>query len=62
MRFYAAGLSRARASQVMDLLNLAPEIQAQSLKAATSNLPSERHLRAFAGVAECPKQYRIDKS
>jgi hypothetical protein len=57
-----AGLSRARVTQIMNLLNLAPDIQERLLflptAAAGRDSLSEQHLRGIAGCIDWQQQRR----
>ena len=60
------GISRARVTQIMNLLNLAPDIQEQILFLAwieSGRDPiTERHLRPIAAVADWRKQRQVWRS
>jgi hypothetical protein len=54
-------VTRARLTQIMNLLLLAPDIQEEILLADTRRaaLPSERHLRAVVAIAEWSMQRKL---
>ena len=55
-------VTRARLTQIMNLLNLAPDIQGQILIPALGQvLPAERQLRKVASCVEWAKQRRLWK-
>ena len=51
-------VTRARMTQIMNLLNLAPDIQEQILFAAEGDCPAERRLRELAAHAGWERQRR----
>ena len=51
-------VTRARMTQIMNLLNLAPDIQEQILLAPEGTCPAERRLRELAAHAEWDRQRR----
>ena len=51
-------VTRARMTQIMNLLNLAPDIQEQILVAAEGACPAERRLRELAAHPEWDRQRR----
>jgi hypothetical protein len=56
------GVSRARVSQIMDLLNLAPEIQEEILflpKVVGREWVTERQLRSVVAAADLGEQWRM---
>lgn len=56
-------VTRARLTQIMNLLNLAPDIQGQILIPTQGQvLPAERQLRQVASCVECAKQRRLWKA
>lgn len=56
-------VSRARITQIMNLLNLAPDIQEQLLDLGSPHgrhgAPCERHIRQVTRAIEWPEQHRI---
>ncbi|MEZ4651969.1 MAG: hypothetical protein R3E97_24845 [Candidatus Eisenbacteria bacterium] len=52
------GVSRARVSQIMDLLNLAPNVQEELLYLRAGNRVSERSLRGIATTSSWAMQTR----
>ena len=51
-------VTRARVTQIMNLLNLAPQIQ-EELLCTEADLPTEHTLRRLAARAEWPSQVRL---